>query len=252
MGYEKLTDEAIRRIRAYYYGNISLIDEWIGRILGALEENGLREDTVVLLTADHGDLLGDHGLLWKCEHAMYDPSVRVPFIVSGGGFSGGLVRNEFVQSVDIFPTFLELGGLDVPYQIQGRSLLDLLNGDSKGWRDAAFSEGRGLQTKEEVVEGQMDLSVVMIRTGRWKYIFFREDEDLCELYDLDNDPNELKNLAGCGEYVKLTAELRERILLWRFDSQRPLHGQVCKTFKEQMSRPATTGRGDKDITWAKP
>lgn len=253
MGCEKLSDELVREIRAHYYGKISLIDDSIGRIIESLERNNLRENTLIVLTADHGELLGEHQLMYKCEQSMYEPSVRVPFILSGPApFRGGEVRSEFVQSVDLAPTFLELCGLEIPYQMQGRSILSLLEGRSDNWPDAAFCEGRAFETREGLPEDELDLPVVMIRTDRWKYIFHRQEEAFSELYDLQNDPNEHHNLIGRSEYASLIAELRERILLWRFDTQRALHGEIFSTFKEQMDRPLTTGRPGTGVIWAEP
>ena len=253
MGFDRLTDELIRRIRSHYYGNITLIDQWIGRIIDVLEKRNLANDTVVLFTSDHGELLGDHGLLWKCEHAMYEPSVRVPMVLGGAPFaemSG--VRTEFVESVDVAPTFLDLAGIEIPGPVQGRSLLGLLKGAQAPWRDAAFSEGRAIQTREGLDQQDSNLSVVMIRTDRWKYVYHRDEPSFCELYDLEADAAECHNLAGRGRCASIEAELRERILLWRFDTQRTLHGQTCDGFAQQMSRPVVTGQRPPDFTVAPP
>ena len=139
---DKLEEKILRRIVAYYYGNITLIDEWIGKILQALEKTGSLENTFILFTTDHGELLGDHGLLWKCDETMYDSNVRVPFIIYfPQKFEGRRVVKEFVESVDIMPTSLELAGIEIPYTLQGRSLIPLLTEEKVHWREAAFSEG---------------------------------------------------------------------------------------------------------------
>lgn len=253
MGYEKLDDEILRKIRSHYFGNITLIDEWVGKIIDALERMGLHENTFIVFTADHGELLGDHGLLWKCEHGMYEPSVRVPFIASGaGGFAGGRTLNEFVECVDIAPTFLELAGVDVPRAMQGRSLLPAAQNHLADWRDAAFCEGRAIQTREGLDYGNPDMSVVMIRTDRWKYIYHRNDPQFCELYDLQNDPDECHNLIFQSEHSSVAAELKQRILLWRFDTQRALHGHVSADFTEILNRPFRSRAGKNDAIRAEP
>lgn len=194
-------------IVARYYAVISQLDDAIGRVLETLEQLGMGDDTLVIFTADHGDMCGSHGMMDK-HYIMYDDVVRVPLIVrlpSSGDGAGVRRCDRFVYNfLDLTPTILELLNLQVhdPGDLQGRSLVPLLAGEEPDdWRDAVVSTYNGQQFGLYTQR--------MIRTADWKYIWNLTDVD--ELYDMIGDPGELKNLSGSTEHTELLAMLRRRL-----------------------------------------
>ena len=190
-----LTAEQVRRARHGYYAAISYADERIGEVLGALAESGLRDDTIVLFTADHGEMLGERGLWYKM--AFFEPSARVPLIVSAPGrFAPGRIA-EPVSLLDLAPTLLELCGLDPDGSLDGRSLAGALAGDGLAAVDVAV---------EYLAEGVRS-PAVMLRRGRWKYIWCADDPE--QLFDVVADPHELSNRAAAEP--ELCASLRAEV-----------------------------------------
>lgn len=181
MGYAP--SERLQRVKALYSGNISLIDKGIGRILRALDELGLAENTLVVFASDHGEMLGDHGQ-WQ-KNSPFEASVRVPMLARlPSRFAAGAVNEDLVSLLDLMPTMLELAEVDYPGQpaLLGTSLLGC--------------EGGGLAQKREdyVVEiGHGASRWLSLRGHRWKYNYWMAD-GWEELLDLDNDPQELNNL----------------------------------------------------------
>ncbi|MCS7462818.1 sulfatase-like hydrolase/transferase [Paenibacillus doosanensis] len=185
-------------IAARYYAVISQTDDAVGRVLQALEASGAADDTMIVFTADHGDMCGSHGMMDK-HYILYDDVVKVPLIVKyppltgqGGEKRGGFVCNM----LDLPPTVLELLKLPVPGFFPGRSLLPWLKGEEvPDWRSEAVTTYNGQQFGLYTQR--------MLRTKRWKYIWNTTDVD--ELYDLELDPYELTNRIhdpGCRELVK--------------------------------------------------
>ena len=200
---EELMDpESLYRLRRAYYALVSFIDDKVGELLSLLDETGLKKNTWVILTSDHGDMLGRRGMVQK--RTFYDFSSRVPLILRApDGRGAGDVRPEPASLVDIFPTLLDIAGID-PGEfgrlLDGRSLLEPPHEDR-----CVFSEYHSL--------GAYSPSF-MLRRGRWKYIYVH---GFCErLYDMERDREELENLAAIPEYSSVTAELRSA-LLERFD-----------------------------------
>jgi len=200
---EGLTDAQIRRARHAYYAAISYVDDRIGQVLGALRESGLEDDTIVLLTADHGEMLGERGLWYKM--AFFEDAARVPLIVRA---PAGLARAgervaEPVSLLDVAPTLLDLAGLDASDRgaIDGRSLAPVLRGEGR----------RGAPVVAEYLAEGVSAPMVMVRDGALKYVRCPGDPDV--LYDLDADPRELRNLAdgtdqAAAERVRAEADRR--------------------------------------------
>ena len=188
----------VRRARRAYYAVMSWLDDRIGRVLDTLEAVGAKDDTIIVVSADHGDMLGERGLWFKM--GFHEWSVRVPMIVHAPGLYRPRRVKENVSLLDLFPTFLEWAGdgrmpeLFAP--IDGRSLTGLAGGSVEGWRDTAYSEYCG--------EGAAS-PILMVRRGRWKYIHCDDDPPL--LYDLVADSDELTNLAGCEVVADVEADL---------------------------------------------
>lgn len=196
------SEEAIRNARHAFYGMVSYFDHQVGVLVHELERLGLRENTLVVVTSDHGEMLGEHGMWFK--RTFFDPSVRVPLIFSGGGVEVGTRVKETVSLVDLFPTFLEMSGLpdwqEVTADLAGDSLGGLLRGESPDWKDEAVVEYYS--------EGVYQPMRMCVGDGL-KYVYVHEEEDL--LFDLEKDPNELYNCIGDVSYAERLAKLKARV-----------------------------------------
>lgn len=202
------TENDIRNARHAYYGNVTYFDEQVGRIVAALEDTGLADNTVVIVTSDHGDMLGERGLWAKMS--WFEDSARVPLIVRGPGIPAGKRVGNAVSHVDLLPTLTGIAAssgagpepacADVP---DGRSLIGLMAGDAAGDADEAIGEYMG-----ECAAAPL----VMIRRGTLKFIYSETDPPL--LFDLAEDPEEVRNLAddpACADTVRgLVEEITER------------------------------------------
>ncbi len=190
-----LTASEILAARRAYYAAVSYMDERVGEVLAALSDSGLRDETVIAFTADHGEMGGERGLWFKMS--FYDGSARVPLIVSGPGVAPGRVA-EPVSQLDLGPSLAALAGAgagDDAYESEGRSLAPALRG---GRLDAATV------VSEYLAEG-VTQPAIMLRRGPYKLIRCPGDPDL--LYDLDADPAELHDLAAAPAYDAVRAEL---------------------------------------------
>ncbi|MGC9350292.1 MAG: sulfatase family protein [Anaerolineae bacterium] len=232
-GYDELTEDEFRQIIAHYYGNVTLVDDQVGELLRVLEEKGLMDNTLIAFTSDHGDHLGDHRLLHKSGVTFYDVSVRVPYLVRYPDlFPPGLVCEALVEAIDLPVTFLDVAGVDKPPTMQGHSLVGLAQGDISDWRDDAFSE-IDLRINPRM-HGPKDPGsrdyVAMICTRRWKYVHF-PNLGIGELYDLEEDPDELNNLFYDSAYADKVAEMRLRLLNRFMNNQHPHQGLRTETFR---------------------
>jgi len=183
------------------------LDESIGRVLKTLEELGVADSTLVIYMGDNGFSLGEHGLIDKRQ--MYEESMRVPMLAySPGQIPHGTKVTALVQNIDIAPTILEAAGLKRPEQMDGRSFLPLLRGESVPWRDAVFYEyyWEPNYPQTPTVHG--------VRTNRYKYIRYYGIWDIDELYDLQQDPQELHNLIQDPVSQPLLKELNRRLFDW--------------------------------------
>lgn len=196
--------ERIMRAKALYYASISYIDHQVGRILDKLEEHDLMNDTLIFFTADHGEMLYDHLTIAKC--LSYEASIRIPFIVAGPGMDeAGKPADDFVSLYDIAPTVYEFTGINPPVgnELVGDSLLG--DRDTVRQRQEVFTE---------IGDGPKG-GFVCIRTRKWKYTF-NHFEGLRQLFDMENDPDELENLLldSSPEHTKIADELHQQLLEW--------------------------------------
>ena len=168
-------DDLVNAMRQYA-GMITLIDDYVGRMLGILEKRGMREDTVIIYCSDHGEMMGDHGLFFKSW--FYEASVRVPLLISGPGISARGMSDALVELYDLAPTCVELGQAESQGKMTAKSLVPLLRGEQTSIRDYQISEMKGER---------------MIFDGRYKMI--EDSRGPSELYDLEADPKELRNLV---------------------------------------------------------
>ncbi|MDA8020626.1 MAG: sulfatase-like hydrolase/transferase [Thermoanaerobaculia bacterium] len=207
--------EVLRHATALYDGEVRFVDRALRRFFAALEDRGLLESTVVVVTSDHGEELDDHGSMEGHQWTLYDEVIRVPLIVVlPGSFSSrersSRVENRMVQTIDVAPTVLELGGIEVPAEFEGRSLVPLLREESVDWEEFAFSQIRRFNLKWA------------LRTPSHKLIYNQDPETDergmpiragFELFDLVADPREQDNLYDPEDPLtqKLMARLRQLI-----------------------------------------
>ena len=206
---EDPSDAQLMRQRRHYAANVSMIDASIGRLLETLDERGLTDNTVVIFTSDHGDSLNDHGLSQKWS--MYEHSVRVPALVWAPGLiSGGRVVDDLVSLFDFGPTILDLAGVPVPEWMEARSLAPGLAGEETEPRRYIFAEHAG----DRILNGTAYMT--MVRDDRFKLVHFAEHPG--QLFDLDADPDERRNLWDDPAYQADKARLLQAILDWRIES----------------------------------
>lgn len=214
-----LSEAEFRQIRATYWGMISEVDDQFGRIREALKASGQWDNTIVVLTSDHAEMMGDHFTLGK--GGFFDGSYHVPLIVRDPRRTGGAGRmvEKFTEAVDIMPTLIELMGEEVPAHLDGRSLRPFIDGvEPETWRDAAHWEhdfrsvGSGAMEAYFGLRSQQ-LNLAVIRTERHKYVHFGGLPPV--LFDLANDPEETRNVAGDADYLGVRLEMAERLLAWR-------------------------------------
>lgn len=211
--------EAPDTVRPTYMGLIKQIDDWLGRLFALLERLGRFDDTLIFFTSDHGDFLGDH---WLGEKEMfYEEALRVPFIVHDpdavADATRGTVDSRFVEAVDVVPTILAALGLPAnDHLVEGRSLLPLLRdgGASPGWRDAVFSEldYSFREARRLLNRKPQDCRAMMVRTDRWKYVWWQDFRPM--LFDLANDPRELRDLGAHDSYTHIRREMEARLAAW--------------------------------------
>jgi choline-sulfatase len=206
------TPDEWRRYRWAYYRMVEKVDAQLGRVLAALEESGHRDDTLVILTSDHGDGCGAHQ--WNQKMVLYEEVVRVPLIVAGPGVQHDAVESRLIEAgLDILPTCQEAAGVPIPDGVEGRSLLPLCRGDRPdAWRDAAFVE-TSLDIDMEGRKPQRDRGRAVI-TERHKYTVWAWGKHREYLVDLAADPGEMVNLAVNRRYHSLRGDMRRRLYDW--------------------------------------
>ena len=204
------TKEQLRRQRQHYFANVSMIDAQMAKLIETVERRGVLDDTIIIFTSDHGDSLNDHGHSQKWS--MYEQSVRVPAIVwSPGRVAQGRVVDDLVSLFDFAPTILELAGLSVPDWMEAQSLMPYLNGEECEPRKFVFSEHAG----DRIFNGTEFMT--MIRSQRYKLIHF-VDTDEGQLFDMESDPQEIRNLWDDPAHRGTKQELIAEILKWRIRS----------------------------------
>jgi len=190
------TDEQVRNARHGYYANVSYFDSWLGKLLETLDETGRRDDTIVIVTSDHGDMLGDRGAWFKMS--FHERSARVPLVFAGPGIENGTVDNV-CSHLDLLPTLLDMAGAEPADNLPGRSLMPSAAGESDPI-DETFGEYTAEMTSEPIF---------MIRRGRYKYIHCSTDP--AQLYDVEADPLERNNLADDPEFADLATGFAEEV-----------------------------------------
>jgi len=234
-------EEVRERVIPAYMGLVKQLDDQLGILFEYLERTGRMDDTMIVISSDHGDYLGDH---WLGEKDLFhDASARVPLIIydprSDADATRGTVNDALVEGIDLAPTFLDFfGGEPKPHIMEGLSLEPLLHGQSVPWRDYAISEYdySTRQTRLDLGVDQADARLLMIFDGRWKYIHAEGFRPL--LFDLETDPNELVDLGGEPEHEEIRARLHEALFAWA----RRHHSRITRTPQQvdhmaKMSEP---------------
>ncbi|MDE2816890.1 MAG: sulfatase-like hydrolase/transferase [Chloroflexota bacterium] len=208
--------EMLREITAIYYAATTHVDHDIGIVLAELDRRGLTENTIIIFMSDHGDMMGDHGRMYK--QVMYEGASHVPLIVQTPehvfpALTPGRVVDEVTGHVDILPTVLDLCGLPVPQGVQGRSLAPLCAGDTAGWPNEAFSWMLGVPHTRQ--EAYMLGRKRMLRTPRYKLIDNGADfSTRWELFDMSDDPGEMHNLADDSAHTSALKAMAARLDEW--------------------------------------
>ncbi len=188
-----------------YYRTLLGVDENVGRVLDWLDAKELARDTVVVFTSDNGFFLGEHGLFDK--RLMYEPSIRVPLLVRHpAGFGPRVDGEHMVLNIDVAPTLLALAGIPAPGWMQGKSFAPLLEGTDVPWREEFLYEFFEYPDADHCVMKHHG-----VRTKKWKLIHFYEQPEGWELYDLEADPDEIRNLAGVAKYRAIEKQLRAKL-----------------------------------------
>ncbi len=202
------TEENFRRMAAQTYGMVHFVDECVGKIMSELDRLGLRERTIVVFTADHGELLGDHGLIYKGPY-LYQPLVKTPLIVSVPRLTQSPATSDaLVGHVDLFPSLLEILGEERPESLQGYSFLPLLSGERQSTRQTVLTEFHD-DYRQHGIEPIFNLKC--IHHDRWKLVHYCY-RTCGELYDLREDPDESHNLYDDPAYRGTVRDL-EAVLL---------------------------------------
>ena len=204
-GVEHMTARDHRMARAAYWAMCDLLDRHVGRVLAALDETGQAENTIVIYMSDHGEMLGDHGI-YKKGALLYEPALRVPLIVRyPRRWGGGRRITDLVELADLAPTLTEAAGLPRAPGMQARSLVPLLAGqEGAGGRDDVYAE---YYRSNPTVDPEY---CTMLRTPTMKLIR-QHAEPVSELYDLEADPGETRNVWAEPAYAAARAELTERL-----------------------------------------
>lgn len=232
-------EELVRCGRAAYYALITYVDHWIGAILEVLRQTGQEEDTLVIYLSDHGEMAGEHGM-WRKSN-FYEQSARIPLIIRWPSqLPSGQEISTPVSLVDVTATLLDVAHVSSPSPIAGRSLLPLVLGDRKAAPSHVFSE---------YLAHGVAAPMAMWREGRYKLNYSLGDPP--ELYDLEEDPREFRDLAPDSRYHNVVNTLKER-LLKEWDPEK-LDRQVRQSQRERLLiRRVDTGRAAEEerLEWA--
>jgi iduronate 2-sulfatase len=189
------TPELSREMKRAYWASVSFMDAQVGRVLEALDKNGLRENTIVVFWGDHGYHLGEKGK-WSKAYSLYELGLRVPLVIAMPNGKGAS-SSQVVELIDLYPTLADLCGLPKPANISGASIAAMLKGPVRNWDRPAYSV---TQYRQSIGKS--------VRTARWHYVEWDEGRSGRMLLETEKDPNELKNLAEDPKYAKVVAEMK--------------------------------------------
>ncbi len=197
--FEGVTPDQAKQCKLAYYASISFLDAQIGRIMEALRESGLDDNTLVVFWSDHGFFLGEKGLWFKSKN--FERSLRSPLIIRGPSVKGNQVCASPVELLDLYPTLVDMTGHNVPPALEGESLRPLLEDAKAPWNKPAISQ---------ISYGKKDQGYT-IRTERYRYVEWNGGKDGEELYDHQNDPDEIHNLASEPVHQSIKDRLKKEL-----------------------------------------
>jgi arylsulfatase A-like enzyme len=201
---EELAKWKFNRYIKDYLRTIKSVDDGVGEVLDYLEEAGIADNTIVVYTSDQGFYLGEHG--WFDKRFMYEESFRTPLLVRyPREIKPGTRIERLVQNLDFAPTFLDYAGIEVPAEMQGESFRKLVAGKTRKWRDAVY------YTYYEYPSVHMVKRHYGVATERYKLMHFYYDIDEWEMYDLETDPSEMKNIYDDPKYAKVQKMMHKRL-----------------------------------------
>jgi N-acetylglucosamine-6-sulfatase len=210
-----------------YHRALSAVDDSIGRLLEWLEESGQADNTIVMLMGDNGFMFGEHGLIDKRN--AYEESMRVPLLAYGPGLKTNHRVEQIVANIDIAPTILDIAGIESPDYFEGRSFYPLAKGEAvEEWRDELLYEYYWEFNYPSTP------TTFALRTDNYKFVTYHGIWDLEELYNIKDDPREMKNLIYDPDYLGVVAELRERLFAQLSNSS----GQLVVPYTERFSSGA--------------
>ncbi len=187
-----------------YLRTIKSVDDGVGEVLDYLDESGLAENTIVVYTSDQGFYLGEHG--WFDKRFMYEESFRTPILMRySKEIKAGTSIDQLIQNLDFAPTFLDYAGVEIPLEMQGESFRKIVSGESSDWRDAIY------YTYYEYPSVHMVKRHYGVRTDRYKLMHFYFDIDEWEMYDLELDPQEMKNIYDDPEYAEVKEMMHKKL-----------------------------------------
>ena len=186
-----------------YWGYSSFIDDQIGKVFKTLKETGQWDNTIIIFTTDHGDMIAAHGMIYKLGSNGYEELFHVPAIMRIPGLPAtGVKIQQLASSIDLLPTILEALHLKTPEQIDGKSLIPILNQSRDTHRERLFLEVHGAG------------HIIICRDKQYKYVYHWLSNDVDELYDLSSDPGEMDNLYQDEEHQEVAKQMREKIIQW--------------------------------------
>ncbi len=183
------------------------VDEGIGKILESLAKIGALDDTIIVVASDHGYWYGEHALYAE-RRLAYEEAIRIPLMISyPRKIESGLRPVETVLSIDVAPTLLEYAGAEIENGIQGHSLMPVIEGTAENWRSSFLLE----YYSDTVFERIENMGYKAVRTDRYKYIQYTDLDGMDELYDLEDDPYELKNIIDEGNAAEIIEEMKQEL-----------------------------------------
>jgi arylsulfatase A-like enzyme len=248
-GTDRLGPDDWAEIIATYYGMVARLDDQLGRVLAALDRSGARERTAVAFFTDHGEYLGDYGLVEKWVSGLDDCLLREPLVLQVPGAPSGRHCDALVEMIDLLPTLLELAEVDAPHTHFGRSLMPLMANVDAAHRDAAHSEAGFLVVEEPLLERAgfpYDEKAALqhddptsggraaaVRTERFTYVHRLYEGP--ELYDRVDDPQETTNLAGQPEHAVDERALRDHLLDWLLETSDVVPREQDARFESEVA-----------------
>jgi arylsulfatase A-like enzyme len=243
------TKEAIQEMRLGYAAMVAHIDSEVGRILEYLDSSGLAENTLVVFTSDHGDMLGDHGTLVKGA-MLHDPCVRVPLVMRQPGvFDDGKASDSLVQLHDLAATFLSAAGVS-PVDVEtwmpdARNLASDVSGCYDAFRDFAVCAYRNTGINDTGRYWDPALNATMIRRGKWKLHAYHpvlgyQENPIYKLFDMETDPLEARDLAGDPAVAGILNQLKDDLISWLLKAElgRGGRGGAALPKKDQLIKNA--------------